>query len=716
MKREHRHLSLLLAVGIASSSFAQKGTKPLSYKQLKYPKLNEVKIPEPARYELSNGLTVFMLEDHTLPTISASVLVHTGSRYEPADKVGLAAMTGQVMRTGGTATRPGDKIDEMLDRAAASVETFIGTASGGGNLSVLKEDIDVGLAVLADILRNPAFPDEKIDLAKTQSRSGISRRNDNVGGIAAREFNRLIYGPNSPYGRIQEYGHVDNITRQDLVEFHKKYYFPNNALMAVWGDFNTEEMKLKIEKEFGSWERGAVSLPPVSQTRMAPAKTVNFIKKTDVNQSQIRLGHIGGKLNDPESAVLNLADQAFGGGFASRLFVKVRTQQGLAYSVYSSWGESYDYNGVFNMGGSTKSGTTVAMVKSILDELGTVVKSGITQSDLNYAKDSYLNSFVFEFASKAQVINKLMSLEYYGYPKDYYQQQQKKVQSATLKEVNEAIASRWSPDKVSILVVGNDGEFGEKLETLGAVKTIDITIPPPPEKIPEPTTETLAKGKEIMKRAFEAAGGAKVLAVKDLVEVMKMTMNVPQMGGDMSMDGTITMMWPDKMSNKMTTMMGEVVSAFDGTNGWMTMGGNTMDMPSQQTDAMKKQYTLHPINVFQNFDKTDYVVYYFKNDKVDGKQAQVLVVKSTAFGTTAKWYIDSTSAMLVKLVARGVGIGGSGMQEAEQFFYDYRSADGVMMPFKTTTMIDGKRQAEVIFSSIKTNTGVKVESFKKPKE
>jgi predicted Zn-dependent peptidase len=713
MKRPRIAISLLLSAAFVVSAFAQKSTKPLSYKQLKYPKLNEVRIPEPVRYELPNGLTVFMLEDHTLPTINASVMVHTGARYEPADKIGLASMTGQVMRTGGTATRPGDRIDEMLDRAAASVETFIGTTSGGANLAVLKEDIDMGLAVLSDILRNPAFPDEKIDLAKTQSRSLISRRNDNVGGIAGREFNRLIYGANSPYGRIQEYGHVDNITRADLMEFHKKYYYPNNLLMSVWGDFNTEEMKLKIEKEFGGWERGTVSLPPVPQPRMALARTVNFIKKTDVNQSQIRLGHVGGKLNDPESAVLNLADQAFGGGFASRLFVKVRTQQGLAYSVFSSWGESYDYNGVFNMGGSTKSATTAAMVKSILDELGNVVKNGITQADLNYARDSYLNSFVFEFASKAQVVNKIMSLEYYGYPKDYYQQQQKKVQSATLKEVNAAVANRWSPDKVSILVVGNDAEFGEKLETLGTVKTIDITIPPPPEKIPEPTTETLAKGKEIMKRALEAAGGAKVLGIIDLVEVMKMTVNNPQMGGDMDIDGTITMALPDKMSNKMTMMMGEMMQAFDGTNGWMTMGGNTMDMPPQQVEAMKKQGTLHPLNVFQNFEKPEYVVYYFKSDKVSDQPAHVLIVRSATSSTTAKWYIDSTSSMLVKLVARGGGFGG-GMQEAEQFFYDFRSADGVMMPFKTTIMVDGKRQAEMTYSSIKMNAGVKADSFKKP--
>ena len=147
-------------------------------------------------------------------------------------------------------------------------------------------------------------------------------------------------------------------------------------------------------------------------------------------------------------------DKALGGGQASRLFSKIRSEQGLAYAVWSFWGESYDYQGAFSMGGSTKSGTTVAMVKSILKEFEGAVTSGITESELRYAKESFLNSFVFEFDTKAKVINKLMTLEYYGYPKDYYQKQQQAVQNATLKAVNEAMQKRWKPEVLSILVVG----------------------------------------------------------------------------------------------------------------------------------------------------------------------------------------------------------------------------------------------------------------------
>lgn len=457
MKPIRLSILILFALVLTGYSFGQ--TKaPKNYKQLQYPKMREIQIPDPARYELANGLVVYLLEDHTLPVINGSVMVRAGARWEPGDKVGLASLTGQVMRTGGTTSKTGDEIDEMLERVGASVETFIGTASGGGSLSVLKEDIDVGLGVLSDLLQNPAFRDDKIDLAKITARSSISRRNDQVGGIIGREYNRLVYGPNHPYARLTEYATIENISKQDMIDFHKKYFVPNGTIVAFWGDFKTDEMKSKVEKAFGGWARREVSYPSVPEPRMASQRAVNFIKKDDVNQSNIAIGHVGGLLKDPESALLNLADQAFGGAFASRLFKKVRSEEGLAYSVFSFWGESWDYPGLFRMGGSTKSNTTVKMVRSVLKEFEDVVNNGITDAELKFAKESFLNSYVFEFDTKGEIINRLIMLEFYGYPKDHIQKQQREVQEATRKSVNEAIAKRWKPEALTILVVGKDSD------------------------------------------------------------------------------------------------------------------------------------------------------------------------------------------------------------------------------------------------------------------
>ena len=196
-------------------------------------------------------MVIYLVEDHELPLISASALVSAGSRWEPGDKSGLASITGSVMRTGGTASRPGDQLDQELDRLGASVETGIGQDSGRASVSVLKEDFDKGLDILADILQHPAFPQDKIELAKIAQRDQIARRNDNPNGIVFREFGRVLFGKDSPYARITEYDTINAITRDDLVAFHQRFFQPENVILGVWGDFDAAGVRGKIEKRPG---------------------------------------------------------------------------------------------------------------------------------------------------------------------------------------------------------------------------------------------------------------------------------------------------------------------------------------------------------------------------------------------------------------------------------------------------------------------------------
>ncbi|MCJ7673946.1 MAG: insulinase family protein, partial [Sedimentisphaerales bacterium] len=246
-------VSFALLLGLLASSCSQKYA--VDYKQLKYPTLGQIEIPQVRRVTLANGMQVFLLEDHELPLVSLSAMVRTGSVYEPADKIGLAAITGAVMRTGGTTSKTGDQIDEQLEQIAASVETGIGPNVGGASMSVLKEDVDTGLSILADVLMNPAFREDKIELAKIAHRSSIARRNDFPFSIAFREYTKLIYGPESVYARHTEYATIDNITRDDLVAFHKRFFHPNNTTLAVWGDFDAEQMTKKIEEAFKAWDK-----------------------------------------------------------------------------------------------------------------------------------------------------------------------------------------------------------------------------------------------------------------------------------------------------------------------------------------------------------------------------------------------------------------------------------------------------------------------------
>jgi len=452
------------------------------YKDLKYPKLREIQIPEIERVTLANGMRLFLLEDHELPLINMSLLIRAGSMYEPADKIGLASITGEVMRTGGTTTKTGDQIDEELESIAASVETGIGLDSGSASMSVLKGDLDKGLSILADVLMDSAFREDKIQLAKMQAHSMIARRNDSVRAIAGREFDRLIYGPQSVYARIEEHATIANISRDDLVAFHKKYFGPNNAMLAVWGDFDTKQMIEKIEKAFEGWQKVDPDLPGPPQVQYEFRKTVNVIRKDDVNQSNVYMGHIGGLMSDPDYFALIVMNRILGGGFTGRLFKNVRSREGLAYSVFGAYSANYEYPGEFYVGCQTKSESTVHAIRAMIKEVEKIRESEVTDEELALAKQSFLNSFVFNFDTKGEIVSRLMAYEYFGYPADFLLKIKANVEKVTKADVLRVAKRHLQPDKLQILAVGRPNDFDEPLSVLGPVNEIDITIPTPQEQ------------------------------------------------------------------------------------------------------------------------------------------------------------------------------------------------------------------------------------------
>jgi len=455
-----------------------RGSAP-DYRKLEYPKLHDIVVPEVQRITLPNGLRLFVLEDHELPLVRVSARIRVGSMYEPADKIGLAAMTGEVMRTGGTESRTGDEIDEALERIAASVETGIGLSYGTASMSALTQDIDTALAILADVLMHPAFREDKIFLAKMQERTAISRRNDTPGQIAGREFNKLIYGADSVYARHSEYATIDAITRGDLIGFHREYFGPNNMIVAAWGDFETDDMIARIEKAFDGWEQVDADLPGAPEVEYGYPNTVNLVRKADINQSNIYLGHIGGLKSDADYFALTVMNRILGGGMTGRLFKNVRSRQGLAYSVFGVYGTGFSYPGTFYVGCQTKSENTVRAIRAMIDEIHKMQQAEVTDEELAIAKESFLNSFVFNFDTKGEIIGRLMAYEYYGYPPDFLQRMKERVEEVTKADVLRVAKEHLCPDDVQVLVVGRPDDFDESLSVLGDVGEIDVTIPSP---------------------------------------------------------------------------------------------------------------------------------------------------------------------------------------------------------------------------------------------
>jgi zinc protease len=468
--------SLILGV-FAAPVLGQKGPKD----KFVFGPLNPIQMPKVQSASLKNGLKLFLVEDHLYPTIDLRAMVRVGSYLEPADKTGLASITGQVLRTGGTQTMPGDAIDKELETLAATVETGIGQTSGYITVSVLKEDIDKALNILADILVNPAFPEDKIDLAKMMQRASVARRNDNVNQIAFREYRKLIYGQGSPYARQAEYATIAAINRDDIVNFYKTYFRPNNAIIAVVGDFQAKEMIGKIRSTLEKWPAGKITVPPLPKVEYQYRSTVNLVKKPDVNQSNIMLGHIGGLMSNPDFPALSVMNSILSN---DRMFKKIRTAEGLAYSVWGNYGAGFDYPGVFSCGAQTKSQSTVYAIDLMLQEMKRIGEQEVTDEELAKAKDEYLNGYVFDFDSKAKIVNRLMTYAFFGYPLDYAEKVKLGVEKVTKADVLRVAKKYLQPDKVQILVVGKEEDFDKPLSTLGTLNVIDITIPaaPPAKK------------------------------------------------------------------------------------------------------------------------------------------------------------------------------------------------------------------------------------------
>jgi zinc protease len=341
----------------------------------------------------------------------------------------------------------------------------------------LKEDVDRGLEILADVLMNPAFREAKIELAKIKHRSEIARRNDSVRAIGRREFHKLIYGPDSVYARHTEYATIDNISRQDLVAFHKKFYHPNNIMLGVLGDFDTKEMIKKIETVFGRWEKVDMQPSTTPQVQYKFQPTTNLIRKEDINQTVILLGHVGGLMSDPDYSALTVMNHILGRGFTGRLFKNVRSRLGLAYSVYGNYNAQYDHRGVCYVGCQTKSEATVRATRAMMREVKRITESKVTDEELALAKEGYLNSFVFRYDSKGEIIRRLMTYEYFGYPPDFLQKTRDNIESVTKEDVLRVARKHLRPDKMQVLCVGRPQDFDEPLSVLGPVREIDITIP-----------------------------------------------------------------------------------------------------------------------------------------------------------------------------------------------------------------------------------------------
>ena len=450
-----------------------------AWEQIPVPKLHEFKPHQPTRIELKNGIVVFLQEDHELPFVSGSVIIPGGERDVDALKAGLVDMYGEAWRTSGTEKMSGDKMDDFLEAKAAHIETSGDIDSTQISWDSLKGDSDQVFNLAMDLLFHPKFSEEKLQLAQQQAAAGIARRNDDEGAIAERESSKLVYGSDSPYTRQPEFATIGAVTIGDMHAWHDRT-LKGKLLVAISGDFDPAAMETKVRAAFE--QLPPVATMPVRHDEFKGATPgVYFINKDDVNQSNIEIVGLGTERNNPDVPALAVMNEILGGGFASRLFQKVRTEQGLAYAVGGGIGFDYDHPGAFRVEVMTKSPSTVEATKSALTEIKGLTAQAFTDVELKRAKDNFLNSFLFRYDTREKVLAERVKLEFYGYPADYLETYRAALEKVTLADLKRVADKYIHPAKLAILVVGNEPEIKPGLDALdmGVVHPVDITIKQP---------------------------------------------------------------------------------------------------------------------------------------------------------------------------------------------------------------------------------------------
>ena len=472
---------LLLVVLVSILASAQ---QPTPWNKLTFPPLPAFQPQQPTRIQLANGMVIFLQPDHELPLISASATIRGGSVSEPAAKTGMVSLYGEVWRTGGTKTKTGDQMDDVLEARAAKIETGDGGESTSISLNCLKGDFAAVFEMFLDLLHNPEFRADKLELAKQQAYTGIARRNDEVSSIVGREAAALAYGKDSPYAREQQYATVFAVQREDLMNWHKQYVYPNNIIFGISGDFDPKAMEATLRNAFESWPKGPQAKDP--DVKLAGAKPgYYFVQKLDVNQSSIAMVDVGILRNNPDYFAVSVMNEIFGGGFSSRLFNNVRAAKGLAYGVGGGVGTSFSHPGMTRIQMQTKSGTTVAGIDALYEEIDKLHAKAPEAEEMTRAKDQILNSFIFRFDTPGKVLREKMTYEFYHYPLDFLERYRGEIDKVTAEQVQQVAKKYLQKDKLAVLVVGNDAEFDKPLSSLGAVSKVDISIPPPPKALME---------------------------------------------------------------------------------------------------------------------------------------------------------------------------------------------------------------------------------------
>ncbi|MBO6513284.1 MAG: insulinase family protein [Phycisphaerales bacterium] len=446
--------TILIAATLSTVSFAKASDRPSHPSEIVFEELNFT--PPKAsdyRHELSNGVPVFIAESSEFPLVTIRFSFKGGEYMVPADKAGLGALTGALMRSGGSASMTPDELDEEFDFLAANVSAGIGDRTASASINCLTSNLDDAFALFMDMIRNPRFDEDRIEITRGQILESLESRNDAGVQIAIRELGFLMWGDEHFEGRQPTRESIESITVEDMRNLHERIFHPGNMMIAVTGDVETKEILTFLENTMSGWPTGEVS-PDIPTPTQAYEPGVYYYEK-DQPQVQVLIAHRGIERDNEDAIDVEVMNQILGGsGFTSRITNTVRTQEGLAYTAGSVFSNRIEYPGMFMSYFFTKTSTTALATRLVFDEIDKIQTEEATTEEIEIIQNSLIETFPRNFESKSAMMGLFMSDERTGRDEDYWQNYRDRVRAVSAADVQQAALNYLNPEQAVIMVVG----------------------------------------------------------------------------------------------------------------------------------------------------------------------------------------------------------------------------------------------------------------------
>ena len=461
--RRRDWMKIAAGAALAPAAWAAEEGIPPHPSRLEFPKLTyDPPKPDEHRHELPAGALAYVVEDHQLPLIDISVTFRTGAYLVPKEQAGLASFSGSQIRAGGTKSVSARDFDEQAAFLASQISSSIGSTSGSAGLNCIKQNLKPSLKLFFDMLKNPGFDPERLELAVARQLQGMQRRNDRTASIEGREFARLLRGDEHYSTWQSTQASIEAITTEAMAEFHQRYYHPGSMIFAVSGDVDTKEILEMLGGELtGGWPASSgADVPEVPAPDYVPAPGVYMVNKEDVNQSRIAMGHIGIQRDNPDHIAIGILNHILGGGgFTSRIMSRVRSDEGLAYSAGTRFRPGTYYPGTFRAGFQSMNGRCAQATTIVLEELERIREEKVSEEEIAVAKNFSIEVFPRFFATASAVAGTFAADEYTGREKGYWEKYRDRIAAVTRDDLLRVAQKYLHPDHLVILGVGNAEEM-----------------------------------------------------------------------------------------------------------------------------------------------------------------------------------------------------------------------------------------------------------------